>query len=73
VLFRSLIDILGERMVQYGNVLFRLTKLFRINSEDVERNFPTKLFLNMIHKEYIWQSEVFIDTTDLYFLNLILF
>jgi 5'-3' exoribonuclease 1 len=69
----SLIDILGERMVQYGNVLFRLTKLFRINSEDVERNFPTKLFLNMIHKEYIWQSEVFIDTTDLYFLNLILF
>lgn len=66
----SLMEIIKETKL-YNKLYDKLNRLFRLNSEEVERNFPTKLYLNMIHKEYIWQSEVFIENTDSYFLNLI--
>lgn len=67
----SLIEILKEKE-KYSKVCNKLIRLFRVDNEEMERNFPTKLYLNMIHKEYIWQSEVFIDSTDTHFLDLIM-
>lgn len=35
--------------------------------------FPDKYTLDMIHKEYMWQSKIFLETIDLNFVNYLLF
>jgi 5'-3' exoribonuclease 1 len=49
----------------------KLLRLFRLNNLEMEIYFPTKIYLNMTFKEYLWQSDIFISNLSDYFLKLI--
>lgn len=57
---------------EIDNSLFeKLNRLFRLNNIEMEKYFPTKIYLNMTFKEFLWQSDIFISNLSDYFLKLI--
>ena len=55
----SLIEILQSvDMSLYKKTL----RLFNTYSKDLEDYYPTKIYLELIHKEYLWQFKIFLKT-----------
>lgn len=50
----------------------KLLRLFRTNSNDLNEIFPDILFIDMIHKEYLWQSKILFKKFDNKFLRILL-
>lgn len=57
----SLVNILKGINKDLGN---KVERLFRTNSSFLQLHFPEKICLDMIHKEYLWQSTVFFEHFD---------
>jgi len=55
----SLLEIIKEQNLElYG----KLKRYF--NCQEMEKYYPSKICLEMIHKEYLWQAKVFLNTFD---------
>lgn len=65
----SLLNIIKE--LDFSKYLF-LERLFRCNSKIILNLFPNKITIDMIHKEYLWQSRIFFNEFDIVNLNYIL-
>lgn len=65
---KSLLPIIYQIDIDLFN---KLERLFRLNTTEMEKYFPTKIYLNMTFKEYLWQSDIFISNLSDYFLKLI--
>lgn len=59
---KSLIDIIKEK----DTILYeKLIRIFRNeNSRDLDKYYCNKITIDMINKEYLWQSKVFFDNLD---------
>ena len=40
----------------------KLYRLFNTKSKQLKDYYPEKIYLDMIHKEYLWQSKIFLKT-----------
>jgi 5'-3' exonuclease len=57
----SLLNILKEENAKmYG----KAERIFRTDSYSICKYYPNKLSIDLIHKEYLWQSKVFFDHFD---------
>ena len=65
----SLLNILKDIDLEHHD---KLKRLFRLNTIELEKYFPTQINLNMVFKEYLWQSDIFINNLSDHFLKLIL-
>lgn len=45
--------------VEFPHLATKMRRLFQVPSPVMERLFPTRISLDLIHKEYLWQSKVF--------------
>jgi 5'-3' exonuclease len=50
----------------------KVKRIFRTNSDILRKYYPTKITLDMIHREWLWQSKVLFDNFDKKVINLIL-
>ena len=50
----------------------KLIRLLRGGSKDLHMIYPRNILIDMIHKEYLWQSKKLFEKFDKNFLNLIL-
>lgn len=55
----SLFEIIQSKDTKLYNKTIRI---FNTNSKDLEDYYPTKIYLELIHKEYLWQSKIFLKT-----------
>ena len=55
----SLLEIIQSKDRKLYNKKIRL---FNTYSKDLEDYYPTKIYLELIHKEYLWQSKIFLKT-----------
>lgn len=55
----SLIEILQSLDKQ---IYEKAIRLFNTYSKNLEDYYPTKIYLELIHKEYLWQSKIFLKT-----------
>ena len=55
----SLIEIL-ESIDQH--IYEKTLRMFNTYSKNLEDYYPTKIYLELIHKEYLWQSKIFLKT-----------
>ena len=60
---QSLVEILGNE---------KLARIFRTSSIELSQLYPDKIYLDMINKEYMWQSKVFLKPFNKEFLKCIL-
>lgn len=67
----SLTDIL-ENTAEESKRVSKIKRIFRTNSDILERYYPTRITLDLIHKEWLWQSKVFFDNFNKDILDLIL-
>lgn len=42
----------------------KVKRILRTNSDTLERYYPTHITLDLIHREWLWQSKVFFDNLD---------
>lgn len=66
----SLLEIIREKDIKLYEKLLRL---FNTKSKTLHEYYPNKIYLEMINKEYIWQSKIFLKSIDLQFFNNIIF
>lgn len=65
---KSLLNIIKEFDInKYNN----LQRILRCNSKVISNLFPNKIILDMIHKEYLWQSRIFFNEFDIKYLKYI--
>lgn len=66
---RSLLGIMkGVDMTLHG----RLERFFRTDSCDLQRFYPERICIDLVNKEYLWQSKVFFEIYDKQILNILL-
>lgn len=71
----SLIDVLEDASKTTNKINVQVNKikrLFRTQSDVLEKYYPTRITLDMINREWIWQSKVFFDNFDKEIIELIL-
>jgi 5'-3' exonuclease len=57
----SLMEIIKEK----DNIMFeKLLRIFNTDSKILNEYYPDKIYLEMINKEYVWQSKVFLKSFD---------
>lgn len=66
----SLVSILEE--VDCLKRVSKVKRIFRTNSDILERCYPTRITLDLIHREWLWQSKVVFDNFDTEIIDLIL-
>lgn len=65
---RSLLEILQEEGTDFYD---RVQRIFRTRcSKELEVYYPSKICVDLIHKEYLWQSKVFFNQFDKKFLSI---
>jgi 5'-3' exonuclease len=64
----SLIPIVQEINPELAN---KLNRLFMTESTDLERHYPERISVDLVHKQYLWQSKVFFDQFSESFLNIL--
>ena len=47
----------------------KLIRIFNTYSKELDEYYPNKICLDMIHKEYVWQSKVFLKDFQNIFLE----
>jgi len=57
----SLVSIIQEQNPSLYN---KLKRVFNTQSVILNNYYPSKIYLDMIHKEYLWQSKVFLKNFD---------
>lgn len=57
----SLLEIIKELDVTIYN---RTLRLFKTNSTTLEKYYPTKITIDMINKEWLWQAKIFFEPFD---------
>ena len=62
----SLLEILKSDKILYDKIY----RIFNTNSIELDLYYPNKIYLDMIHKEYLWQSKVFLKKIDTGIMNL---
>ena len=62
----SLLEILKSDKELYDKIF----RIFNNNSIELDMYYPNKIYLDMIHKEYLWQSKVFLKKIDKDIMNL---
>jgi 5'-3' exonuclease len=50
-----------ESLLRVTNSNLGLEKLFRTESPDIERMYPRTISVDLMHREYLWQSKLFIE------------
>ena len=55
----SLLEIIKSKDITLYNKTIRIFKTY---SKDLEDYYPTKIYLELIHKEYLWQSKIFLKS-----------
>lgn len=50
----------------------KLQRIFKSNSKDIDNIFPNRITLDLINKEYIWQSKIFFNNFEKDILNLLI-
>lgn len=50
----------------------KMTRIFGTNSPVLYKHYPTQIVVDMLHKEYLWQSKLFLDPYEREFLQLLL-
>ena len=65
----SLLKIIKEIDIK---LYIKLIRLLRGGSKDLHMIYPRNILIDMIHKEYLWQSKILFEKFDKNFLNLIL-
>jgi 5'-3' exonuclease len=55
----SLIEILQSINIE---VYEKTIRIFNTHSKNLQDYYPTKIYLELIHKEYLWQSKIFLKT-----------
>jgi 5'-3' exonuclease len=64
---QSLLNILQE---DTSNIYERVSRIFRTNnSKELMAYYPKGLCIDMIHREYLWQSKIFFEHFDKQFLS----
>jgi 5'-3' exoribonuclease 2 len=58
---QSLLSIIKEQDLSLYNKIWRI---FNTQSNMLDDFYPSKIYLDMIHKEYLWQSKVFLKNFD---------
>ena len=53
----SLLEILFK---QDKNIYDKLKRLFNTNGKEIEEYYPNRICLDMINKEFMWQSKIFL-------------
>ena len=66
---KSLLNIINEVDIQLYE---RLIRLFRSNSNDIKDIFPESLFIDMIHKDYLWKSKILFKKFDIEYLKILM-
>lgn len=62
----SLLSIIKESDAkQMMNIYEKLNRYFRTTSHYLEKNFPEKIVVDVLHKEYLWQSKILFDNFDI--------
>jgi hypothetical protein len=54
----SLLEIIKEKDILFYK---RLVRLFNTESKLLKEYYPDKIYLEMINKEYLWQSKIFLQ------------
>jgi 5'-3' exoribonuclease 2 len=54
----SLIEITSELNKE---LMEKIIRIFKTNSIEIEKYYPQKIYLEFIHKEFLWQSKVFLN------------
>lgn len=65
----SLLEIIGELDI---NLSSKIKRIFNINSNQLEKYYPTKIHMELINKEYLWQSKIFLKSFESKILDLFL-
>lgn len=66
----SLLEILKSDKELYKELYNKIYRIFNNNSVELDIYYPDKIYLDMIHKEYLWQSKVFLKKIDKAIMNL---
>lgn len=65
----SLLGILHEI---HPELCEKMRRMFATNSTVLNIHYPTRLVVDLLHKEYLWQSKLFIEPYDKQFLRLLI-
>jgi 5'-3' exoribonuclease 2 len=65
----SLLEIMYSKDLNFHDKLYRL---FNTKSKQLQDYYPEKLYLDMIHKEYLWQSKIFLKTFNNEIINILI-
>lgn len=63
---KSLLNILK---IQNGNLYEKLIRIFNTYSKELNEYYPDNICLDMIHKEFMWQSKIFLKDFENNFLE----
>jgi len=63
---KSLLNILK---IQNDNLYEKLIRIFNTHSKELDEYYPNNICLDMIHKEFIWQSKIFLKDFENNFLE----
>lgn len=65
----SLLEIIKEKDI---TIYKKLLRLFNTESKMLENYYPDKIYLDVVNKEYLWQSKVFLNNINpVFFRNII--
>jgi 5'-3' exonuclease len=64
----SLMEIMYTRDIKFYKKLYRL---FNTKSKQLQDYYPEEIYLDMIHKEYLWQSKIFLKTFNNEIINIL--
>ena len=53
------------------NIEIKIKRIFNTNSLELNEIYPNKIFVDLINKEFLWQSKIFFSKIDDSFINLI--
>ena len=65
----SLLEIMHSKDLDFHD---KLCRFFNTKSKQLQDYYPEKLYLDMIHKEYLWQSKIFLKTFNNEIINILM-
>ena len=65
----SLLEIMHSKDLDFHD---KLCRFFNTKSQQLQDYYPEKLYLDMIHKEYLWQSKIFLKTFNNEIINILM-
>jgi 5'-3' exonuclease len=65
----SLLEIMYSKDLDFHD---KLCRFFNTKSKQLQDYYPEKLYLDMIHKEYLWQSKIFLKTFNSEIINILM-